>query len=161
MSRAPAGGQGRAAPRGKVEITIPSSTEYLALARSVIRWFAERSGFPEKESARIELAVVEALTNIIRHAYGGDATQEIHLRVRELDGGLELEFRDHGKGAPPAKLAGRAPASLEPGGLGIHMMKTCMDGFHYEQLPGGGARLVLTKLRGPCGQREERIPGRP
>ena len=160
MSRAPGGNPERAAPRGQVEVTFPSSTEYLALARSMIRWFAERAGFPEKDGGRIELAVVEALTNIIRHAYGGDATQKIHMRVRELDDGLELEFLDHGKGAPPAKLAGRAPASLEPGGLGIHMMKTCMDGFHYEPLPGGGARLVLTKRRAPCDQRGGRIRGR-
>ena len=69
-----------------------------------------------------------------------------------------MEFLDDGKGAPPSALVGRDPSELEPGGLGIRMMKTCMDGFHYETRPGSGARLVLRKLRpegsgdaGSCG----------
>ena len=32
------------------------------------------------------------------------------------------------------------------GGLGLRMMKTCMDDFRYEARPEGGARLILTKL---------------
>ncbi len=135
-----------------VEIQFPSCAEYLSLLRPAARWFAKKCGFEEKDSSRIVLAVVEAVTNIIRHAYDGNRDQRITLRMTEIDGGLELEFLDHGKSISAADLEKRcaqASTDLKPGGLGVRMMKTCMDHFEYEPLPGGGARLVLRKLKGP------------
>ena len=139
-----------------LEIQFPSATEYLALLRPVARWFARKCRFPEKECSRIVLAVVEAVTNIIRHAYGGAAGQRITFRMTEIDRGLELEFLDHGKSISPAELercSSKKSKGLRPGGLGVRMMKTCMDHFEYEPRPGGGARLMLRKIRGPaCGE---------
>jgi anti-sigma regulatory factor (Ser/Thr protein kinase) len=144
----PASGPARdARPDDRVELTIPSSPKHLSLVRLMARWLAEKARLPEKDWGRVELAAVEATTNIIRHAYGGDATKVIRITLREIEDGIEIEFLDDGKGAPPGALVGRDPSELEPGGLGIRMMKTCMDGFHYEPLPGCGSRLVLRKLR--------------
>jgi serine/threonine-protein kinase RsbW len=137
----------RSLEHDRVDIGFPSSTEYLALIRSVAHWFAERAGFPERERSRVELAVVEATTNIIRHAYQGDADRTIRLRLQMIEGGIEVVFTDQGSGAPATALTGRRPGALEPGGLGLHMMKTCMDDLCYEPLPGGGARLTMRKLR--------------
>ena len=141
------GQAGAARPDERVELTIPSSPRHIPLVRVLARWLAEKAGLPEKDWGRVELAAVEATTNIIRHAYGGDPNQVIRIRFRETDDGLEIEFLDEGKGAPAGALVGRDPAELEPGGLGIHMMKTCMDDFHYETRPGCGSRLVLRKRR--------------
>jgi anti-sigma regulatory factor (Ser/Thr protein kinase) len=135
-----------------MEVRFPSRTEYLAPVRRVAGWFAERAGFAERERSRVELAVAEATTNIIRHAYGGDPGREIHLRLAMTDEGIEVQFTDQGRSVPEAALAGRGPGQLEPGGLGLHMMKTCMDDLSYEPLPGGGARLTMRK------HREEREP---
>jgi anti-sigma regulatory factor (Ser/Thr protein kinase) len=137
----------RAGEKERVDIAFPSSADYLALVRRVARWFAERAGFPERDRARVELAVAEATTNIIRHAYGGDAGQTIRMGLQMIEGGIEVEFTDQGKGAPATALTGHGPGALEPGGLGLHMMKTCMDDLCYEPLPGGGARLTMRKLR--------------
>jgi anti-sigma regulatory factor (Ser/Thr protein kinase) len=143
---------GRTPEGDSVDIGFPSSTEYIALIRRVAHWFAERAGFPERDRSRVELAVAEATTNIIRHAYGGDASQTIRLRLRMIEGGIEVVFTDRGAGAPAAALAGREPGTTEPGGLGLHMMKTCMDDLCYEPLPGGGARLTMRKLREGSGR---------
>jgi anti-sigma regulatory factor (Ser/Thr protein kinase) len=132
-----------------LELTFPSSSEYLSLVRSTVRWFSAKCGFGEKDCARVVLAVVEATTNIIRHAYGGESARPITLRMTELPLGLQLEFSDQGQGVSTSQLVGKDPDRLEPGGLGLLMMKTCMDDFRYEALPAGGARLVLTKLRRP------------
>jgi len=134
-----------------VEISFPSSSEYLSLVRAATRWFAEKCEFSEKECGRIVLAVVEATTNIIRHAYGGDPHQRITLRLKHFDDGLEIEFLDRGKSVDLDRLEKRKTAELTPGGLGVPMMKCCMDDFHYETRPGGGARLVLRKLKGQGG----------
>jgi anti-sigma regulatory factor (Ser/Thr protein kinase) len=142
-----------------VELQFPSCSEYLALIRPTARWFAKKCGFAERDTARIVLATVEAVTNIIRHAYGGDARQRITLRMTEIGGGLEIEFLDQGKSVTPADIERRSAAKSthpETGGLGVKMMKTCMDHFEYEPLPGGGARLLLRKLRGsPFGDKAE------
>ncbi|MBI4604206.1 MAG: ATP-binding protein [Planctomycetes bacterium] len=148
---APPGGGGSA--RAGVEITFPSSSEYLALLRCAARWFARRCGFADRDCGRIVLAAVEATTNIIRHAYGMDAAKRITLRMREVEGGLELEFLDEGKAVPPEVFEQARREVLKPGGLGVRMMKRCMDGFSYEPRPEGGARLILRKLRGAgCGE---------
>ena len=130
-----------------LELVFPGASEYLSLVRSTVRWFAAKCGFGEKDCARIVLAVVEATTNIIRHSYGGECARPITIRMTELPLGLQLEFLDQGQGVCPSQLVGKDPARLEPGGLGLRMMRTCMDDLRYEALPGGGARLVLTKLR--------------
>ncbi|MGQ9589249.1 MAG: ATP-binding protein [Planctomycetota bacterium] len=148
-----------------VEISVPSSAEYLSLIRSVAGWFAARCGFEEKDCGRIVLSAVEATTNIIRHAYGGDPGQRITIRFRELEDGLECEFLDAGKNVLAEGLVESARGELDAGGLGVRMMQTCMDELRYEVRPEGGARLVLRKRRRPGADsdrsgagREEGIP---
>lgn len=148
----PARPDARCAAVGSLELRFPSCPEYLALLRLTASWYARRCGFSEKECGRIVLALVEAVTNIIRHAYSGDENQSIMLRLAERDGGIELELIDQGKSVPPGDLEKKVRDQLEPGGLGVRMMKSCMDHFHYEPRPGGGARLVLRKLRGQTGK---------
>lgn len=148
----PAPGDANCSINGALELRFPSCPEYLALLRLTATWFARRCGFSEKECGRIALALVEAVTNIIRHAYSGDENQIITLRLAEQEGGIELELIDQGKSVPPSALEKISRDKLEPGGLGVRMMKTCMDHFHYEPRPGGGARLVLRKMRGAPGE---------
>ena len=135
-----------AAPR-PLEVTFPSSSEYLSLLRTTVRWFAKKCRFSDKACHRIVLAAVEATTNIIRHAYAMDPSQRITLRMAEVDGGIQLEFLDDGRHSPQAFPECPRTEDLKPGGLGVRMMKMCMDGFSYESRPQGGSRLVLRKLR--------------
>jgi anti-sigma regulatory factor (Ser/Thr protein kinase) len=132
-----------------VRLAFPSSSEYLALVRSAVGWFADKCQFSDKDCSRIVLAVVEATTNIIRHAYGSDPNQTITLRMTHLEGGLELEFLDQGKSVEGKELEKEKVEKLEPGGLGVQLMKSCMDHFQYEKRAGGGSRLILRKLKGP------------
>jgi anti-sigma regulatory factor (Ser/Thr protein kinase) len=62
--------------------------------------------------------------------------------------GIELVLLDRGKAVSPARIAAALDRPLEPGGLGVKLMKRCMDHFEYEKRAGGGARLVLRKRRG-------------
>jgi anti-sigma regulatory factor (Ser/Thr protein kinase) len=143
-----------AAPPAALEVRFPSSSEYLSLLRTQVRWFAKKCGFADRECGRIVLAAVEATTNIIRHAYAMDPGQWITLHLREIPGGLELEFLDRGHAVAPGEVCARQKSRLQPGGLGVDMMKHCMDHFSYEPRPEGGARLLLRKLRGSSCQEE-------
>jgi len=148
-SSAEAGAGDTGSDPSTVRLIFPSSSEYLSLVRCAAGWFADKCQFSEKDCSRIVLAVVEATTNIIRHAYGGDPRKAITLRMTHLDGGLELEFLDQGKSVDKKDLEKGNVEKLKPGGLGVQMMKSCMDHFQYEKRPGGGARLILRKLKGP------------
>jgi len=70
------------------------------------------------------------------------------LFCRETEGGIEVEFLDWGESIPsdqfPLPVSSQ---SLRPGGLGVHIMKTCMDQVEYKLIRSGGNRLLLTKLR--------------
>lgn len=145
----------------EVELVFPSDSAYLSLLRNVVEWFAARCDFSSRDCGRVILSVVEATTNIMRHAYGGDPNQRITLRLRCTEDGLELEFLDDGSCTLPGSLESAHRELLESGGRGIHMMQSCMDSLHYEVRPEGGARLLLRKRRSPPGGPSEdvRDPG--
>lgn len=133
--------------QARTEVITPSSPDYLPLIRASVRWFCERCGLPEKDTGRVVLSVDEAVANIIRHAYGGASDRPIRVCLEELPGGIEIEFLDDGRSVSPDELRGRDLDDVEPGGLGLHIMKCCMDTFEYQERPGGGSRLVLRKFR--------------
>ncbi len=130
------------------ELAIPSSPDYLSLLRSNVAWLCERCELSETESSRTVLAAVEAATNIMRHAYDGDCCHTIVLRGSELDDGLELEFLDRGRCVEPREVRPPELDESRPGGLGVHLIQSCVDQFEYEhRTDGDGARLVLRKFR--------------
>ena len=92
------------------------------------------------------IAVVEAAANIIQHAYHGEPNHSISFFFNKLPCGIEIEFLDEGSSVPPELIKSRDVDKIEPGGLGVHIMKCCMDTFEYEKRPGGGSRLVLRKF---------------
>ncbi|HLU49785.1 MAG TPA: ATP-binding protein [Planctomycetota bacterium] len=131
-----------------IRLAFSSSPSYLPLLRLVARWICERSGLSELETHRTLLALVEAATNIIKHAYCGEPTGEIEVELRELREprpGVELVLLDRGKFVALSDCQGRDLADLRPGGLGLHMMDHCLDEVRCEAREGGGSRLVLVK----------------
>jgi len=110
-------------------------------------------GFPEAECRAVVLAVDEALTNIIRHAYLGDAERPIEASFRRIqvsrDGksgdALEIILEDRGVTANPKKMCGRALEDVRPGGLGLHFIRECMDTVEFSRRRGRNL-LRLVKM---------------
>ena len=59
-------------------------------------------GEPERDA--IELALVEALTNIVEHGYGHDTTEPVRLRLLERSGALEIDIWDRGRPIPDGMI---------------------------------------------------------
>jgi anti-sigma regulatory factor (Ser/Thr protein kinase) len=78
------------------------------------------------------LAVDEAITNIIRHAYGGDENQEIILRAESTPDTIEFRLRDFGRQADPETFKSRKLADVRPGGLGCHLIEQGFDTVTYD-----------------------------
>lgn len=128
-----------------IEIKIPANPKYLKLIRRLITDLCELAGFSVKASRHVTLAIDEACTNIIRHAYGGTTERPITLHAWLLPDRLRIVLHDEGKPATIAALQSRKLDDIRPGGLGIHLIKSVMDTFEYHAHPQMN-ELVLEKL---------------
>ena len=128
--------------KGKLEFT--SHTANLALMRNFLRKFLARHPFSEKQRTLMVLGVDEACTNVIRHAYDLRDDQPIALSVETLSTCVRMRLRDYGEQTPADEMRGRAHNHVQPGGLGLHLIRTAFDKVDYILKP-RGTELVLTK----------------
>jgi anti-sigma regulatory factor (Ser/Thr protein kinase) len=133
-----------------IRLAITSTPAHLPVVRAALERVAELMGFDQQARGQMVLAVDEALTNVIRHAYHGEPGRPIEIAF--LAGGgpervaLRVEIRDWGERAAPEEIRPRDLADIRPGGLGVHIMLRCMDSVQYAAAPGGGTCLTMTKL---------------
>ncbi len=125
--------------------------ELLPLRRRIQEWSQER-GWSEQQISEIVLALDEALTNVIRHGYGGATDGRIELTLEQIDGpadeaGLEIRVRDFGRQTDPDRICGRSLDDIRPGGLGVHIIRSMTSSTEYGRAPGGGMLLVMRKLK--------------
>ena len=135
-------------------LEISSRTELLEQARSFVSEAARTFGFSDDDVSNIELAVDEACTNIIKHAYRDNPDGRIRLTVSTSD---DLRFtvviHDNGVGfdATHYTMPDMREYFLKPrkGGLGIVLMKRLMDEVEYDVRQGRSNSIRLVKyLRG-------------
>jgi anti-sigma regulatory factor (Ser/Thr protein kinase) len=88
----------------------------------LIERVSQRVGFPAKEVERMVLAVDEACTNVIRHAYAGRTDERILLTFMVGGDRLEIHVQDFGAPADPDFFRHRKLQDLCPGGLGMHFI---------------------------------------
>ncbi len=128
-------------------LVIESDLETIADARRWIAQHAGNAGFDTEAVFAIELAVGEALTNIIRHAYDGQPGHEIHLSLTIDAAKLSLIILDFGRQFDPTK---HPPPNLErpsEGGYGMYLIKKAMDEVTYHTSLPRGTQLDLVKYR--------------
>ncbi|MFQ5584292.1 MAG: ATP-binding protein [Calditrichia bacterium] len=128
-----------------IEIKLPSDPKYLKIARGSIAYLCNFCGFSKEERDTIVLAVDEAMTNIIKHAYGNDKNKPIIIKCRILRDRLEIILRDFGKKADPRNIKSRNLQDVRPGGLGVHFIQSSMDSVVYDNSLKEGNRLTLLK----------------
>ena len=116
---------------------------------------AGKIGFPDDEVAKIEMAVDEACSNVVKHAYARDKQwcwshdPEIRLEIRTEDGRLVIEINDHGQrfdfaGYQPVTIQSRIN-DMKTGGYGIFIMRHFMDEVQYSSSDQTGNTLRLVK----------------
>ncbi len=128
----------------KREIEFASHPANLSLVRDFIRQFLKSLDFSETEKDLIILGLDEACTNVIRYAYHHEPNQLICLVCEQIDCGVRFRLRDFGTQAEPSKLQGRPLDLVQPGGLGIHLIKRAFNQVDYN-LKKEGTELVLEK----------------
>ncbi len=129
----------------RVDCTLPSHPKYLPLLRSLVGEGSALAGFDKDLTTRLLLAVTEAVTNVIRHVYGGATDRRVDLAMRADDGELRIDLVDYGTFIDPKHIASRPLDDVRPGGIGVHLIKTTMDRVEYRKNEHGGTTLIMEK----------------
>jgi serine/threonine-protein kinase RsbW len=139
-----------------LKMELRSNPGMLCVVRGALGQLTETLGFPEPECRAVVLAVDEALTNIIRHAYQGKAERPIVASFRQIhvsrDGSnreaLEIMLEDRGVTVNPKKLCGRSLEDVRPGGLGLHFIRQSMDTVEFHRRNGRNQLRLVKFLHG-------------
>ena len=118
-------------------LKIPTQSTNLKIIRDFITDIARKAGFDETASCDIALAVDEACTNVIKHAYRGGDDKEITVKVRYDSDKIIISISDTGKGFK-SELEDEVAVqkrlnNLQRGGLGIFLMKKAMDEVVFDK----------------------------
>jgi serine/threonine-protein kinase RsbW len=134
-------------PRNKLE--IKSRTENLTAIREFINNAAKGAGFSKETIDNIILAVDEACTNIIKHAYKYIPDGRIVIKYKTDEHSFTIEIVDFGKSFDPMLVPNPDLQKYidqgRVGGLGMFLMKTLMDEVKYTSIPGKFNQVSLSK----------------
>jgi serine/threonine-protein kinase RsbW len=129
------------APAGDsdIRLTLPARPENVAVVRHVLGALAAALRLPDPVIEDMCLAVTEACTNVVRHAY--DACEgTIDVVVRPKGESLEVVVSDAGRGIGPSP-------DTEGPGLGLSLIKALTDTLEIERSRDRGSRLIMGFLR--------------
>ena len=120
-----------------VRLTLPARPDNVAVIRHVLGAFAEALQLPADLVEDMRLAVTEACTNVVRHAYHDGQPGPIDVVIRPNGDRLDLIVSDRGAGIGPSPdLAGP--------GLGLPLIAALADHVEIEHGPSHGSRLAMT-----------------
>lgn len=131
-------------------LAIPSSTRYLEDVRNFVVMHAQEADFPDTAVEQFKIAVDEACTNVIEHAYGGQADHEVDIAIIIDADRFTVRIRD--EGLPFDQSGYQEPNLLEiakkrkAGGLGVHIIRRLMDRVEY-RTRGQVNEIRMTKYR--------------
>jgi serine/threonine-protein kinase RsbW len=142
----------KAAVKNKLEnkkLIVNSRTENLSSIRDFIASAAREVGIQEDTVENIMLAVDEACSNIIKHAYKSNPEGEIKIDLEYLNGKFTVIIQDQGSSFEPDLIPEpdlqKYYRQRRVGGLGMYLMKSLMDEVQYITIPGKYNRVLLTK----------------
>lgn len=120
----------------RLERSWPADPQYVAAARAAVSEFAVGNGASRIDLAGLKLAVSEAVSNVVLHAYRGSATGRIHLAAAHRPDGLHVVVSDQG--------GGMLPRTDSPGsGFGLSLIAQSADGVEIGRTAGGGTTVLM------------------
>ena len=129
-----------------VRLRIPARPEYIALGRLALTGLAEAREIEPDTIADLKLALTEAVSNSVRHAYGPDGVGQVEIRYELRADRVVVEVADDGAGFDPEESPAFEGDELSEGGLGIAIIRTIADELEIESRPGvRGSRLRFVK----------------
>ncbi len=141
-----------------IEMKIPAKPEYVGVIRLTLSGITSRMGYTYEEIEDIKVAVSEACTNAVQHAYRDEEGGEMVVGFGVYRDKLEVMVADYGKSFHFAKtkeeLGPYTQSStfdqLVEGGLGLYLIETLMDEVHLSHHNG----VTVFMVKYVCGECE-------
>jgi anti-sigma regulatory factor (Ser/Thr protein kinase) len=119
-----------------IRLTLPARAENVALVRHMIGALAEAMHLPSELVEDVKLAVTEACTNVVRHAYDG-SDGPLHVRVEPEEACLTVIVSDQGRGIRPKPESDGA-------GLGLPLIAALASQLEIDESPSEGSRVRMS-----------------
>ncbi len=133
------------------ELTVTGYFSNLAQIADFVNQAAIQAGLDDKASYAVQMAVDEACSNIIEHAYSGEGKGKIQLNCQIQAEGLQVTILDQGTPFDPEQvpeLDTKAPlAERSRRGMGKFFIHKLMDRVEYKFNTDKGNQLILFKRR--------------
>ena len=137
--------------RALMELRFPSDSKYLNMVHELTRLLAETTGFETSEAEKIALAVDEATTNVVQHAYAGEQDHEIEVHFDPEGDSLEIVIFHDGKPLEsmpvPEFDLDDLVAERKTGGLGLTIMRQMMDKVEHTKAGTGKNKCVMVRYK--------------
>lgn len=129
-----------------MKLEIPAKAENVGLARVAVAAFASQIDFTLGELEEIKVAVSEAVSNAVVHAYEPEPGM-VTITCRLYGDLVEVTVADTGRGIPDVEKAREASFSTLPDrmGLGFSFIEAFMDELEVDSAEGRGTRVRMTK----------------
>src|ERR1700754_4759401 len=123
-----------------VKLTLPARPENVSVIRHVLGAFAEALRLPDDLGEDLRLAVTEACTNVVRHAYPADIPGPVEISIVPSEDVVSVIVSDHGRGIG-------ASSDTNGPGLGLPLIAAIADEVELQPVPGGGSRVAMIFTR--------------
>ena len=130
-----------------IRLSLPSSMQHVYLLDVVVTEILKETGFAEEIQEQINLAVIEAGTNAIKHGNKENPTKKATLEFTLAADKLMIVIQDEGDGFTRKEVADPLDPEnlLKSSGRGLFLMEACMDSVTYQA---NGTIIKMVKYKG-------------
>jgi anti-sigma regulatory factor (Ser/Thr protein kinase) len=136
----------------KHTLTVPGRFEYLSTIADFIAETGQNGGFDQDTIFHVQMAVDEACSNVIEHAYAGQDKGDITLNCNCQPGEWVITIYDTGHpfdpSAVPEPNLNASLDEIKTGGLGLYFMRQLMDEIEFSFNEKRGNKLRMVKRGG-------------
>lgn len=143
-------------PVRRASFMFEATLEDVSRVAQALRFFIPPE-VSEDAQAEMEIGVVEAMTNIVKHGYASSEHGVIEISYSLADGTITIELRDQGKPIATDVLFGEDNAgfdfdpldiaNLPESGMGLPLMKTTFDQLDYSSVDGSNVLRMVKHLQ--------------
>lgn len=133
------------------QIILQNDIQQVPLLAQFVDEVCEAAGIDMATAMKLNLAIEEAVVNVMNYAYPQDTVGDIKIESKGDDNLLEFIISDTGTPFDPttkAEVDTTLSAEERPiGGLGIHLVRNIMDSINYERVNGKNILALIKKLK--------------
>lgn len=132
-----------------IELEILSKTKYIKILRETMKYFLKLNDYNNDEQIFfMELALNEAVDNVIEHTYKFDELKSIIIKFELINSDFNIYIRDFGEKIDISKVKSRDLEDIKDHGLGVHIISQVFDNIMWKDINEDGNLLILTKKLG-------------